>query len=287
MATLIETYETYRRGNRRIRATSTDKAYRIALRQFAQAIGHTPTIEDLSDQNLISLERWLEGRSAFTINDRTSRLKALWRWCAQQGLTATWPSLDRLETDDPVRDAWSVDEVRRLLTACTRFPGAYSGVPASRWWYVWHLVQWETGERTGAMRALRWDMLSDRGLSIPGNCRKGRKAAFYRLSAATMQHLGTIRNPCRDLIFPFEYHPASFYNHYRRLLQSAELPTGRKSKPQRMRRTHLTYWAVGGGDPTARAQHTSRAVTDRFYLDQRLLDQPDPNTILPSLMKVQ
>lgn len=281
--TLAELFVAYRNANRRLRAASTQKAYTIAIRKLASAVGHEPTIEDLSDESLIALERSLDGLSEFTINGHTGCIKAMWRWAAQRHIVDTWPTLPRLETPEPERPAWSVDQVQQLLDACDQTTGRISGIDASAFWRAWHYVQWTTGERTGAMLSLRWEWITERGIDVPGRARKAGKRAFYVLPADTRQSLDAIRKPDRSLIFPWPLTLASFYNHYSRLLKRAGLPAGRKCKPQRMRRTHLTYWAIGGGDPTARAQHTSRAITDRFYLDQSLMPQPDPTVILPPL----
>lgn len=286
---LTEAFESYAKMNRRMTSPQTAKVYRIAIKQLGDAIGHAPTLADLSDDNLIVLEKHLAGRSKYTINERTGRLKALWRWLAKRRYVDDWPSVDRLPVPEPERRAWTVDQVRSILKACEQmtptrhFEGQYAGVLASRWWYVWHLVQWETGERTGAMLALTWDMLTDRGLAVPGSCRKAGKSAFYLLTGETMRRLQDFRQPERERLFPWPSSIATFYNHYRRLLKIAGLPHDRKCKPQRMRRSHLTHWAAGGGDPTARAQHSSAGLTTRFYLDETQLPAPSPSDFLPEL----
>lgn len=151
---------------------------------------------------------------------------------------------------------------------------------------MWHLVQWECGERTGAMLALRWEWLTRDGIDIPAAARKGGKGAYYRLSSGLLADLRQFADPRRELIFPWPLSRASFWNHYSKLLIRARLPATRKDKPQRMRRSHLTWWAVGGGDPTTRAKHASSETTRRHYIDERLIEQPDPSQVLPSLENV-
>lgn len=290
--TLLELFEKYRMLNRRMRAESTKRHYEIAINHLALALGKPdPTIADLTDDNLVLLEKHLDDgtRTAYTINGYTSCIKAMWRWAAKRRIVDQWPTVDRMPVPEPTRRAWNVDQVRALLAACEEmtavrtFYGFYDGVPANTWWRLWHLVQWETGERTGAMLALTWEMVTDRGLSVPGHVRKCGKSAFYVLSPQTMQELDGFRHPERERIFPWTLHLCSFYNHYSRLLRLAGLPTDRKCKPHRMRKTHLTYWAIGGGDPTARAQHSSAGLTTKFYLDESLMIAPSPQDHLPNL----
>jgi hypothetical protein len=86
-----------------------------------------------------------------------------------------------------------------------------------------------------------------------------------------------------SLVFPFEYSDTIFHSRFNQLLWLAGLPGGRKNQTQRIRRSHLTYWAVGGGDPTARAQHSSAGVTSKHYLDATLMPHENPEDRLPRL----
>jgi hypothetical protein len=283
---LLTLYAQFERTNRRIRSPKTGLLYKLAIRQFAAAIGSAvPTLEDLTDDNLVALEKHLDGRSISTINHTTKRIKSLWRWCHSRGLIGTCPTMERLKEAEPYRRAWSAQEMRQLLAACSRMIGEYHGIPASQWWRVWHLVQWDTGERTGAMLALRWEWFTGIALDIPGDARKGGKHAFYLLSEQTAAEVRQFRKPARDLVFPAGCRQ-TFYNHYTRLLHLAGLPTSRRHKPQRVRRSHLTYWQMGGQDAQQRAQHASGDTTIRHYLDETLLPQVDPSTVLPSIREV-
>lgn len=286
---LLELLDVYMATNRRIRSESTREQYRIAMRLFCRAINTpVPTIGHLTDDHLVVFEKYLEQKrySAQTINHTTKRLKALWRWCAKKKIVDTWPTLERLPVDPPFRRAWTVQQLQQLMEACHRFAGEYSCVPANLFWVAWHRVQWDTGERTGAMLALRWEWLSDRGLDVPHEVRKGRKPAFYKLSQHTIDALQAIRFPRREMIFEWSRDRSSFYLHYTKLLKLARLPHDRKCKPQRVRRSHLTYWHIAGQDATERAQHASPDVTATHYLDETLFCHVDPSQVLPAIDQV-
>jgi integrase len=280
---LMSLYDQFERSNRRIRSPQTGVLYRIALRQFASAIGKpAPTIDDLTDDNIVSLEKFLHGRSIETINHTTKRLKALWRWCAQRGMIKSWPTMQRIPAPEPYRRAWNLDEIRRLVAGCDAMTGTYGGVAAAIYWRAWHFLQWDTGERTGALLALRWEWYDGQSIDIPGAARKGGKHAYYRLSELSRESLQQMRSPARELVFP-AMSRQSFYNHYSRLLSVSGLPNSRKHKPQRMRRSHLTFWHLAGQDAQQRAQHASGDTTIRHYLDESLMPQVDPASILPPI----
>lgn len=282
--TLTCLFELFAAQNRRLRSDKTRRVYLIALKQFARATGITElSLIDLTDDNLMALEKFLIGRSPYTINERLGRIKTLWRFASARGLVQDSPTLGRLPVEEPYRRAWTVEQVRGLLKACESVAGEYAGVPRSLWWSAWNRLIWETGERCGAMRRLQFDWFEGPLLLVPASARKGEKSQVYRLSRLTIEAIERIREPERLLVFPFLQCESTFFLHYGRLLRAAGLPSGRKCKSQRMRRTHLTYWAIGGGDPTARAKHSSRSVTDTYYLDESLLEQPDPTKYLPEL----
>lgn len=275
---------TYVAQNRRIRAASTVRNYRIAVAHFSESLGHPATLSDLSSISLLALERYLVDRSPYTVDGELKRIQTLWRFAAQTALVATWPSLERIPIAPPDKPTWAPEEIRQLLDAAGRLRRYYCHVPRAVWWKTLLLCLWDTGERIGALRACRWEWLQGNVLAIPGKHRKGFKSAVYMLQAETVDALMISRAAARrESIWPWEMCDVTFYAHYTKLLKSAGLPFGRKRKAQCMRRSHLTHWEAGGHDASARAQHSSRAVTTRYYLDESRLPQIDPGTVLPPI----
>lgn len=283
---LTELLEKYCLFNRRLRSPDTVRVYHIAIRQFGTAIGNdSPTTEDLTDENLIRLEKLMEsrGRTYFTVNERTGRIKSLWSWAAKKRIVWEFPTVQRVPTPEPMRKAWSQEDLAKLFSAAARFPGSYDDVPCSHWWTAFLRLGFETGERGGPMLKLRWEWLDERGLDVPGEVRKAGKHAFYRISSQCRADLERIRLPQRELIFPWPLSSCNFFLHHKKLNKSAGLPTTRKDLCQRMRRTHLTWWRISGGNATERAQHSSSALTEKFYLDESLMPQMDPAEVLPEI----
>jgi integrase len=176
-----------------------------------------------------------------------------------------------------------VDDIARLLKACQSQQGHVSGVLARDWWSALMLVTFETGERAGALFALRWDWLTADGwLRVPAAARKGKgKSREYHLRPAVMARLAVIMSPRRELIFPFPYHFTTFYNRYERMLVRADLPHGRRWKLQSLRRSYASYLEAAGGDATRALAHENRRTTVRSYLDPTITTLRPDSDLLP------
>lgn len=259
--------------------------YGTTLHQLRVCLAREPTTDDLSDDLLLRFERWLtSGRSAYTVRERSARVKALWRFAAKRGLVQDWPTLSPPPVPEIAPRAWDTSQIERLVMATDQMTGAVAGIPSAKWWRAWVLVAWVTGERTGALRQLRWDHADlTRGvLDLPGSIRKTGKAAMYDLPAFAVAAIESIRSDSPH-VFPWDRCDAIFHKRFNRLLKLAGLPPGGKNQTQRIRRSHLTYWQAGGGDATARAQHSSSGLTWKHYLDKTLLPRDKPADRLPPL----
>lgn len=175
---LVALVHEYGKLNQRVRVKKTLDVHLTAVRQLGEAIGTaTPTTHDLSDDNLIELERYLEerGRTIFTITGATARIKALWTWAAKRRIVEHFPTSGRIPSPEPCRKAWTSEELAQLFAAAAKYPGRYGTVPASHFWVAWLRFGYETGERTGGMLAMTWDMVTDRGIDIPGHAKEDGK----------------------------------------------------------------------------------------------------------------
>lgn len=257
----------------------TISVYRTTLRQFGDHLGHVPTLDDLTDGTLLAFEAWLApGRSPYTVRERAGRLRALWRFAAQYGLIARWPSSPPLHVPDVRPTAYTVDEIRRLLRAC-------DATSQPLWWRAWVLTAFATGERTGALRRTCWQHvdLGRRTLDLPGEIRKGGRPALHYLTREAADAISQLTRTS-PLVWPWPRSESLFFKSFNALLDSAGLPPGRRNQTQRIRRSHLTYWHAGGGDATERAGHSSSSVTWRHYLDRSLLPHDDPDERLPRVV---
>lgn len=277
----------YLTENPRITSDATISHYGRAFKLFGQCIGGVARLEDLTDFNVGKFLRWLVDErkvKAVSANGYAKQLKAIWNWAAKRRLVEHFPTVGKLPQPEVTPKAWTRKQLEDLLYACKQTRGLILGIRASDWLLAFHLVQWDSGERTGAMLALEWKMLDVESghLTVPASIRKGRqKAMSYRLKGCTLESLRAIRKPERDLVFPTGRKGEWFYRYYKDLVKRAGLPYERwKSGPQKMRRTFASFIKAAGGDPTRALRHSTTRVTDDSYLDPAIADPEPPNTLL-------
>lgn len=265
------------------RSPHTNAQYLIQLRHFDRFLGRDATLADLTDETVTRCIGWLrQKRAAPTANKFRSHILALWRFLARKHVVPVWPDVVALPEPDRIPRCWSADELRSLFAACKATPGKIGGVQAGDWWFALHLVLWDTGERITAVVRSRWADLDmrDRWLFFPAENRKGgKKDRQFRLHPDTIDALRAIRGPAREAIFPWPWTPASLWDEYNGVLRRADLPTDRKSKFHRMRRSVATHAEAAGMNATEILGHSCRRVTES-YLDPRFLDRPQPADVL-------
>lgn len=270
------------------KASQTRTNYRSTLRLFALHLGREPEVADLTDETVSAFLAWYEQRENVTsprsVNNRRDYLLSFWRWCNRKRLVETYPEVEALPCPAPDPRAWTIDELKLLLAACDGEPQV-GRVPGWLWWSAIHLFWWDTGERTGATLAARWCDYSDGVLFLPGHVRKAGKPATYHLKPATKERLTLMRplDPEAELIFALPWTVHTFYDRYTRILRRAGLPTGRRNKPQKMRRSFASHLEAHGGNATEALQHSSRRVTEVSYLDSRVVVKPPANRVLPEV----
>lgn len=270
---------------RAIRSESTKTHYRIAVKHLGLVLGRPSMVGDLTDDTIERFIVWclnVRKLAPYTVKQRRGYLVALWNWLAKRGLTPHWPTVEPVSVPRHVPEAWTLEELERLMAACRAARGHIGDVRASLWWPSIHAFWFYEGERVSASLAARWADYHDGILMIPAERRKGQsKPAVYDLHPIVRDWLDLIRQPARELIWPWPYDRSRFYQLYRELVESAGLPWKPRTGPQKLRRTHATYVLASGGDPTASLMHSSPDVTQRFYLDTRIVRPVPQNRQLP------
>lgn len=266
---------------------NTDKQYRIQLNHFGRHLGREPICDDLTDQTVAEfLRSHSKGRAAPTANKAYWCLYALWNLLVDRRVIDDRPTLRPLKEPDRIPTAWRLEEISKLLRSCAQEQGYHDGVRASLWWVAIHWCWWSTGERCSAMLAVERDRCDlERGeIFVPAEVRKGKtRDKVYKLLPDAVDALQRIWLPERKLIFPFPWCSGTFYHRYNRILRRAGLPTDRRSKPQRMRRSFASYLEAAGGNATEALDHSTRRVTKRSYLDPRICGGQNPAELLPPI----
>lgn len=283
MTTLDELMEsTYFALNSRIRDEKTRHQYRVAMRNFREAIGHEPKLADLTDDNVTRLVILLSVRklAAKTINERRGRINAMWAWLARRGTVTTWPTVPPIPEPERVPVAWTREQLNQLFHAADRERLLIAGIPAPLWWRSLHFAAWDSGERITALISCCWPHLQGEWLHVPAELRKGkRRDRIYRLATDTLACLDSIRTPPRERIWPWPYSPSYLWIRYRIIRQRAGLPTDRRSAFHRIRRSVASYYEQAGGNATELLGHSSRHIT-RSYLDPTIVQFAQPADLL-------
>lgn len=282
-------FDRYLPSNTKLASAKTITQYGKAIRRYSEFLQEPATTAHLTDEMLGSFLRWLvevKGVRAVTANGEVKQIKAIWNWAAKKRLVELFPTIGKLPEPERVPESWSETELLAIFNACREADGWIAQSKASDYWTAFHLVIWDTGERTGAMRELRWEWLDadTSTLTVPGEFRKGGvKAMVYRLKPATLEHIERLRPAGQNRIFEFDLTNAMFYHKYRRLIESAGLTYDRKSGPQKMRRTYASFIEKLGGNATRALRHSSRRVTEDSYIDPRIAGIEPENVRLPDM----
>lgn len=268
----------------------TTRLFRVTLRNFCRFLQRRATLDDLNDETVcLFLNDRFSKVSPYTVAKDRSGLLALANFAAKKRFISEFLDLPCIALPDLEPEAWTIEDLQRLLQACRNTRGQVDDLPAAAWWIALHLFVLDSGERTRATLSLRWEWV-DRAtgrVRVPALARKGkRKAMAYQLRAETLAALNAIWRADREYVFITKgaFTVDAFYYRYRKLLKSAGLPTGRKFKLQRMRRTFATFVERGGGDATAALAHSSRTITQRSYLDERQIARPAASSFVENVI---
>lgn len=276
---IAELLPLYFSTNIKIRKGDTRTHYARSFRQFGECLGHPATLDDLHDDAMTGFMLWSmgQGLTEVTANQRVKQLRAFWEWAARRRLVDKFPAFKNADEPERLPVAYTMAQLERLFAECHKQRGYIGPCPADLWWLSQHWFFFVTGERTEATLDLLREHVDLGGqvARVPASIRKGGlKSMTYRLTDRLCELLAEMfKYPSRSgLVWERQFGVSSYYHRYRRLVAAAGLPTTRgKCGPQKIRITVLTMIEAMGGDPTAFARHSSRAVTDESYIDQALL----------------
>lgn len=260
--------------------------YRFTLKAWSEFIGRQPTLDDFEE---LGVARFLAHRTrtreiATAAKDRC-QIRALWEFAARRKLVDTWPQLPRIRVPERVPEAWLTEEMSKLLASAASEPGRIGDIPAGQYWRAALMLGYETGERIRALMELRWQHVRGCVVVFKAETRKGQTRDTLRdISVETADLLLSIkgdRGPC-DLVLPWPYTETYIYHKLNRILKRAGLPTDRRSKFHRIRKTTASYYQAAGGSAQQLLDHSSPKTT-RAYLDPRIVRTPSAPTLIPKV----
>lgn len=278
------------------RSDNTRRLYRTTFNNFERYLQRAPLVADLTDDTVTRFLDWFrrlgKGRSPCSVNKERNNLLAIWRFaCRRVGpdkspLRSEWPNVepDIEPQDDPV--AWLRHELAALFLAISKLAGRVGRIDASLWWLAVHSVIWDSGERISATLKLTWSDvdLKNGWVRFRAATRKGgRKGRTHKLHIDTIVVLRALRFAGRcgpdDLVFVWPHSATHLWYHYTKILAAAGLPTDRKSKFHRMRRSVASWAAAAGLNAMELLGHSGPKITAK-YIDPRIAQKTQASDVL-------
>jgi len=257
--------------------------YGFSIGSYEKHLGRPANTADLNE---IEVARFLLARAKVrcpaTASKDRAQLRALWEFAARRGLVDKFPAIRRIVVPERIPEAWTSDELSRLVAAAGATKGAVSGIPAGLFWTALLMVLYETGERIGAAMQVRWDDVRNGMIVFRAETRKaGRRDTCRALSAQCQESLCAIQSGS-DLVFPWDRSYGYLWYVMGKICKRAGLPQNRRSKFHRIRKTTASFYQAAGGSAQSLLDHSSPAVTRR-YLDPRIVAPKPAHELLPKV----
>ena len=255
----------------------TIKLYRNTLRKFGQWLGHPATIDDLTNPTvgkyLAALN--VSGLRPATVAKERSQLLAIWRDARNEGLVDRGPRIQQVKVPEPIPRALRVSELKQLWLSFDKLQGSTGGNPNSDLLRAVATIQLTTAERIGAVSQLEWSDISENVVTFRAETRKGgRKSILKQLPGKALENLELLHRDS-SRIFPGCHGTTKLFTLYSRAFKRSELEVPKGKTSHLLRASHATYVQIAGGDAAKSLGHSSRATTDRHYIDASF--DPDDN----------
>jgi integrase len=262
--------------------------YGYTLRSWAEFLGREPTVDDLEELRVAQFlaHRVREKAPATAAKDR-AQIRAMWDFCSRRSLCKTWPAVPRIVVPERVPEAWLTEEMKRLLDSASKEPGMVYGFTMAAVFRAILLVCYDTGERISSVMELKSADVRGCNVIFRAEERKGRRRDILReISVETADALLAVHRGPDDTAIPWDKCETYIYNVLKRILKRAGLPTDRRSKFHRIRKTTASYYeaACGSGSAQRLLDHAN-AKTTKAYLDPRIVPAgAAAPTVLPKVV---
>ncbi|WP_158231029.1 tyrosine-type recombinase/integrase [Rhodopirellula bahusiensis] len=270
------------------KSPNTIRLYRNTIRSFTKWLGRAPVVGDLNTKTVAGYLQWMLEHtqlSPHTIEKERTELTAFWNFAARRGWLPDFPDIPAINCPKRVPDAWSDEQLVALMKACESDRGDIGKVPASKFWPALVSIIYDTGERIGAVLELTFDDIDKSGwLIVRGEHRKGGKAdKGFKLRPETVKRIEAIRQyQPTGRIFEWPYAKTFIWKKFGECIEDAGLPSNRRTKFHKIRRSAASDFEAAGGNATALLGHSDRRTTEA-YLDPRVIKEIHPADIVPGI----
>ena len=275
--------------------------YESTLDRLRDHLGHEPTVDDLDDLTIAKFLRW----RATTVHDAkrglispaslakdSAHIRTLWNWCAKKrmkranGELLEFPDYARPRVPKPRPVAYTVEELQRLVAASKHRKGyIVPGLPAAWYWVTKLQAMFQTGERIGAILAIRWGEvdLERCTLTFLAATRKGHRETITRaITPELARMMATQQRAADGLVWPWleGRKVLSCYASLKVLCRVAGVPY---HPFHSIRKSTASYLKRAGKSAKTQLGHSSEEMAERHYYDERITGVESALDFLPPL----
>jgi len=183
----------------------TANQYRKAIACFSEFLKRPAKRRDLTEKNVNEwLACLLPKFSPETVRNRKGGITAVWNWLAANDQVSSYNpnKMRNIRVPEHVPSAWSLDQVRLLLSAAASVKGFLRcGLKASDMLRAWVLLAYETGLRTGDILRLTCDSIQGNQVFIVQH--KTQRPHVARITDHTLEAIEPLLKLRRKHLFGF------------------------------------------------------------------------------------
>lgn len=275
--------------------------YEATLDRLRDHLGHEATIDDLDDLTIAKFLRWrgttvhYQRRgliSPASLAKDSAHIRTLWNWCAKKrmkksnGELLEFPDYARPRVPKPRPVAYTVEDLQRLISTAKHRKGyIIPNVPACWYWPTKIMAMFQTGERIGAVMAIRWGEvdLERCTLTFLAATRKGRSETITRAISPELARMMAPQKRAADaLVWPWleGRKLESCYASLKVLCRVAGVPY---HPFHSIRKSTASYLKRAGKSAKGTLAHSSEEMAERHYYDDRITGVESALDFLPPL----
>lgn len=293
LSTVLAQYERERLLGKSV---ETKRLMRVAVRKYSEWLCRDALLSDLNRERVLSyMEYLIQGGTLARASMRTlqERLQALWRFACAKHWLIEGPNLPLISCPERDPDSWSNADMVAMLQAAKSLDGnmkpgsVMENVPWSLFWTVLIMFLYDSAERIGAVTSVKFDDINGEWVTFRAEYRKGHtRDRRIKLRQCTLDGVTELRRLTQEKrvkrIFEFPYTATYLWTKFNKVLETAGLPTDRRSKFHKVRRSCASEFEAHGGNATKLLDHTHRGTTKK-YLDPKVVKETQLVDLVPGI----
>lgn len=216
------------------------------------------------------------GKSPYTVRNRRTGLRVLWRFAHDCGLVQQWCGVRTVHCPPLAINGYDVAKMQLLLAHVATLRGVVRStkIPRPTYWDAFLKTDWEVGLRIGDMLMVTIEHFDATGWLWTSESKTG-KAGWRRLRLATVESIAACigANPSRERIWP-GYTRKNICRAFTELAKAAGV--GGTSKYIRSGGSS-EYDRLFPGNGWRFLRHSSPEVWEKHYRVDRICDQDAPS----------